>query len=72
MKNLLAIAVLVVSCTGCELLYDIGQDRAIEQCKKIEDYPTRQNCLKNNRQSQQEYERKRQQQIEADRKANIK
>ena len=72
MKNLFAIGMLLTFCTGCELLYDIGQDRAIDQCKKIEDHPTRQSCLKNNRQSQAEYERKRQQQIEADRKANVK
>lgn len=72
MKNLFAVCVLVISCTGCEILYDIGQDRALDQCNKIEDYPARLNCLKNNRQSQAAYEKKRQQQIEADNKANVK
>lgn len=72
MKTLFAVFVLVMSCTGCEVLYDIGQDRALDQCNKIDDYSARQSCLKNNRQTQADYEKKRQQQIEADKKANAK
>lgn len=72
MKTLFVVCVLVISCSGCELLYDVGQDRALDQCNKIEDYPARQTCLKNNRQTQADYDKKRQQLIEDDKKNNAR
>jgi hypothetical protein len=55
----MTLAVVAMLLSGCELLYDIGQDRAIDQCKAITQIEQRNACLKANKKSYDDYERER-------------
>lgn len=75
MKAVISACLLAISAgllSGCGVLYDIGQDKAIDQCNKMTDFVERQACLKRSKMSLEEYDKQREKQIEADRKANAK
>jgi hypothetical protein len=74
MKAVIAgsLVVLVGTLSGCSLPYDIAQDHAMDQCNKMVDFGERQACLKRIKTTLENYDKKREQQIEADRKANAR
>ncbi|HEV6964718.1 hypothetical protein [Roseateles sp.] len=46
--------------SGCGLLYDIGQDKALQNCERAYSAADRQACRKANSQSYEDYEKRRQ------------
>ncbi|MEJ6006998.1 hypothetical protein WG899_15710 [Paucibacter sp. AS339] len=52
---------LVAQLGGCSVLYDIGQDSAKNQCEKLQSMSDRNACMKRNRDSYEDYEKRRQQ-----------
>jgi len=46
--------------SGCSLLYDIGQERALDQCNRATSPQDRTACRKANSESYEDYEKRRQ------------
>ncbi|WP_394407612.1 hypothetical protein [Roseateles sp. BYS78W] len=46
--------------SGCSLLYDIGQERALDQCDRATSPQDRTACRKANSESYEDYEKRRQ------------
>ncbi|MFY7864586.1 hypothetical protein [Roseateles sp.] len=57
----LSLAALLPTLSGCSLLYDVGQEHARDQCEKLSVMAERNACLKSNRESYEDYEKRRQQ-----------
>jgi hypothetical protein len=61
MKAWLLTAIAVLSLSGCELLYDMGQQTALRDCEQMQDATARSECRRRNSQDYRDYEQKRQQ-----------
>jgi hypothetical protein len=58
-KTILFLLPLVCALSGCELLYDVQQDRTEDGCKRLLQPDERAACLKRNQTSYDQYERDR-------------
>ncbi len=59
MRRPLLLLIAAAGLSGCSLLYDIGQDRALESCDRAYSAQDRQACRKANSQSYEDYEAQR-------------
>ena len=59
MRAALALIAATLGLSGCGLLYDIGQDKALENCDRALNAQDRQACRKANSQSYEDYEAQR-------------
>lgn len=59
MRKLLLLSLFIIPLSGCELLYDIGQDQALRDCGQQSDQRAYQDCMKRNRESYDDYEARR-------------
>lgn len=57
--KLLVIGVCTAPLGACSVLYDVVQDRALEDCHRMADSMQRSECLKRNSQSFEQYEQQR-------------
>ncbi|RTL42859.1 MAG: hypothetical protein EKK53_11215 [Burkholderiales bacterium] len=60
MRSAFAVIAAALGLSGCGLLYDIGQQRALESCDRAYSAQDRQACRKANSQSYEDYEKRRQ------------
>lgn len=60
MRAAVAVIAAALGLSGCGLLYDIAQDRALENCDRAYSPQDRQACRKANSQSYEDYEKRRQ------------
>lgn len=47
--------------SGCEVLYDIGQQTALRDCEQMQDTSARNECRRRNSQDYRDYEKQRRQ-----------
>jgi len=59
MRAAVAVIAATLGLSGCGLLYDIAQDRALENCDRAYSPQDRQACRKANSQSYEDYEAQR-------------
>ena len=60
MRTALAVITASLALSGCGLLYDIGQQHALEQCDRAATPQDRSACRKANSQPYDDYEKRRQ------------
>ena len=60
MKTAVLSLLAAVGLSGCSLLYDIAQDRALDNCDRAYSAQDRTACRKANSQSYDDYEKRRQ------------
>jgi len=60
MRAALLTLIAATSLSGCSLLYDIGQQQALESCDRAATSQDRSACRKANSQSYEDYEKRRQ------------
>ena len=60
MRTALAVIAAALGLSGCGLLYDIGQQHALDQCDRASSPQDRTACRKANSQTYEDYEKQRQ------------